>query len=65
MGPGFPRKGDDLEGIFRPVVNNGEYPACGRYFKLYSVGGSSDAVFRWQYFGNLLVSPPHLLLVRF
>jgi len=30
------------------IVKYTEYPACGRYFQSYSVGGSSDTAFCWR-----------------
>ena len=37
------------------VTSEALYPACGRYFQPYSIGGSSDAAFRYRYYGNLIV----------
>jgi len=36
------------------IVKYREYSACYRYYQPYSVGGSSDAAFRRQYYSNLL-----------
>ena len=56
MGPGnyISGGGQDLSGkgasggsISRPTIKYREYPACGRYFQRYSVGGSSDAASSW------------------
>jgi len=38
----------------QPIVKYMEYPACGRYSQLYTVGGSCVAAIRWQYCNNLL-----------
>ena len=48
-----PGKGDLAAGdISRPIV---KYRVCGQYSQSYSVGGSSDAAFWYQYCSNLLL----------